>query len=354
MPTDRDAATTRRRPSGVMLAAAGVAAAALGARAAWRARTAWDLRGRTVLVTGGSRGLGLLLAREFGRHGARVAICARDESTLARARADLAAREIESLALACDVGDRDAVALLVDAVEERFGPVDVLVNNAGEIQMGPVETMTVADFEREMATHFWGPLHTTLAVLPSMRRRRAGRIVNIASIGGKVPVPHLLPYSASKFALVGLSEGLHAELAAHGITVTTICPGLMRTGSPRHARFKGKHRAEYAWFTLADSLPGPSMSAERAARRIVEACRHGEAEVVLGLPARILASVHGVLPGTTTRALAAVDRLLPDGGGIGTASRAGHESESPVTRSPLTALTARAGERTNQRIGAPR
>ena len=337
----------RRDGSGWLLAAAGVAAA-LGARAVWRATTAYDLRGRTVLVTGGSRGLGLVLAREFGRHGARVAICGRDEETLERARLDLEERGVDAMAVACDVGDRGAVDAMLDAVARGFGPVDVLVNNAGAIQVGPVDTMTLEDFELEMRTHFWGPLNTTLAALPAMRRRRQGRIVNIASIGGKIAVPHLLPYSASKFALVGLSEGLHAELAKDGIAVTTVCPGLMRTGSPRHARFKGKHREEHAWFTLADSLPGSSMPVERAARRIVEACRHGEAEVVLGLQYKLLARVHGVMPATSARVLAAMDRLLPESGGGGTQSRAGHESESAVTRSPLTLLTERAARSTNQ------
>src|SRR6185503_4123757 len=122
------------------------------------------------------------------------------------------------------------------------------------------------------------------AVLPEMRARREGRIVNITSIGGKISVPHLLPYSASKFALVGLSEGLRAELAKDGIVVTTICPGLMRTGSPRNATFKGQHRAEYAWFSIGDSLPVTAMSADRAARQILTACKRGEAEVVLSVP----------------------------------------------------------------------
>ena len=93
----------------------------------------------------------------------------------------------------------------------------MLVNNAGVIQVGPIEVMTHEDFELAMKAHFWGPLNTILAVLPSMRQRRQGRIVNICSIGGKVSVPHLVPYSASKFALVGLSKGLRAELMKDGI-----------------------------------------------------------------------------------------------------------------------------------------
>src|SRR5204863_2185868 len=161
------------------------------------------------------------------------------------------------------------------------GAIDVLVDNAGIIQVGPLETMTQEDFRRAMNTHFWGPLNTTLAVLPEMRRRKTGRIVNISSIGGKISIPHLVPYSASKFALVGLSEGLRAELAKDGISVTTVCPGLMTTGSPRNAFFKGQNQAEYAWFSISDALPGVAMNAEAAARAIIRACKRGDAEIVL-------------------------------------------------------------------------
>src|SRR5262249_21748751 len=159
------------------------------------------------------------------------------------------------LAVPCDVTDRKQADALVATVLARWRPIDVLVNNAGTICVGPQETMTEEDYREAMQTNFWGPLHMIEAVLPGMRQRRSGRIVNIASIGGKVSVPHLLPYSASKFALVGLSEGLRAELAKDGILVTTVCPGLMRTGSPRNATFKGQNTAEYAWFSISDSLP---------------------------------------------------------------------------------------------------
>ena len=135
-----------------------------------------------------------------------------------------------------------------------------------------------------MATNFWGMLYPTLALLPEMRARRSGRIVNITSIGGKLGIPHLLPYSASKFAAVGFSQGLRAELAGDGIKVVTVCPGLMRTGSPRNAIFRGQHRSEYAWFSISDALPGLSISAESAARRIVAACRRGDAEVLFPHP----------------------------------------------------------------------
>src|SRR5437868_10247139 len=178
------------------------------------------------------------------------------------------------------------------AARARFGRIDVLVNNAGTIEVGPMEVMTLDDYEKAMRTHFWGPLYMVLAVLPEMRARKEGRIVNVSSIGGKISVPHLLPYCASKFALTGFSEGLRAELAKDGIVVTTVCPGLMRTGSPLNAFFKGQHQAEYAWFSISDSLPISSISAQRAARQIVRACKNGDAEVILSVPAQLAALFH--------------------------------------------------------------
>ena len=215
------------------------------------------------------------------------------------------------MAIPADVTDPASVAELLDEVRRRLGPVDVLINNAGVIEVGPAVTMSVADYEEAMATNFWGMLYPTLALLPEMRARRSGRIVNITSIGGKLGIPHLLPYSASKFAAVGFSQGLRAEVAADGIKVVTVCPGLMRTGSPRNAIFRGRHRAEYAWFSISDALPGLSISAEAAARRIAAACRRGNAEVLFPIPARVAAVVNAVAPGLTASILSAVDRLLP-------------------------------------------
>jgi short-subunit dehydrogenase len=248
------------------------------------------------------------------------------------------------------VTDRRQVWEMVEAFRAFFGRIDVLVNNAGTIAVGPMEVMTLADYEEAMRVHFWGPLFTTLAVLPEMRARGEGCIVNISSIGGKVSVPHLLPYSASKFALVGFSEGLRAELTGDGVRVTTVIPGLMRTGSPRNATFKGKHHAEYAWFTLSDSLPLFSMSARRAARRIVEACQHGDAEVVLSLPAQLAVAFHGLFPGLTADLMGISNRLLPNAGGIGIARATGAESETALTESWLTGLT-RTAARENNEIG---
>lgn len=336
-----------RNGEALALAAAGLGAL-LAARAVVRRWREYDFKDKTVLITGGSRGLGLVLAREFARQGARIAICARDPEELDRARADLKARGASVLAVPCDVTERAQVGELINTVRQHFGGIDVLVNNAGLIQVGPFEVMTLEDYEQAMKVHFWGPLYTMLAVLPLMRRRRGGRIVNISSIGGKISVPHLLPYSASKFALVGLSEGLRAELQKDGVVVTTVCPGLMRTGSPRNASFKGQHREEYAWFSISDALPVTSMNAERAASQIVEACRRGDAEVVLSLQAQLAVKFHALFPGLTADILGIINRLLPAPGGIGRGQVKGKESESAASPSLLTALSDMAAQRNNE------
>jgi NAD(P)-dependent dehydrogenase (short-subunit alcohol dehydrogenase family) len=339
------------RDTSRQLIALGAAGVGVWAVTRWL-RSLHSFRGQTVVITGGSRGLGLEMARLWTAEGAKVALCARSEEELSRAEEELIRRGGEVFTQAVDVTQKDQVERFISDVAGRFGAIDVLVNNAGIIQTGPVDCMTLADYEAAMQTHFWGPLYAILAVLPHMRRQRRGRIVNISSIGGKISVPHLVPYSASKFALVGLSQGLNAELARHGIRVTTVCPGLMRTGSPRNADFKGHHRAEYAWFSISDSLPGLSISSDNAARQVVAACRRGETEVVLSLPATAAARFHGVFPGLTARMLGWVNRLLPPPGGIGTQSRKGSESFSRFSPSFLTTLTERAATENNEIKGA--
>ena len=187
----------------------------------------------------------------------------------------------------------------------------MLINNAGIIQAGPVDHMKLSDYEDAMDTHFWGPLYMVVAALPHMRRQGDGRVVNISSIGGRIAVPHLLPYSASKFALVGLSDGLRVELARDNIVVTTVCPGLMRTGSPVNAMFKGQRPQEYAWFAISDSLPLASIDARRAARQIVDACRRGDAELVITVQAKLAILARTLAPELFADVMTMMNGLLP-------------------------------------------
>lgn len=333
-----------------MLLAAG--AALLGARALMRRARRYNLQGRRVLITGGSRGLGLVMARRLVHLKARIAICARDRNELERARIELAAAGGDILTVACDVTDREQVEKMVDTVRRRFGGIDVLINNAGVIEVGPMEAMEIREYEESMSTHFWGPLYTTLAVVPEMKRRGSGRIVNISSIGGKVSFPHLLPYCASKFALVGLSEGLRAELAKDGIAVTTVCPGLIRTGGHGHVIVKGDHQAEFDWFSLIDTLPLTSMSAERAADRIITAIELGKAEVLLSGQAKVMSKMNGLFPGMISDLLGMVNRAMPQQTGEGSMRRMG--GDLPISHPVLTALGERAAAANNEMIAHAR
>lgn len=339
----------RKRSRGIGLAAAGVLAY-LGWKTV-RPRREIDLAGKAALITGGSRGLGLILAREFAREGCKLVICARDEKELDNARVDLEERGAEVVAIRCDISHQDKVERLIREAEAAFGRIDVLVNNASIIQVGPLESMTAEDFERAMAVNFLGTVYTSLAALPRMRARRSGRIVNITSIGGKVAVPHLLPYDCAKFATVGFSEGLRAELAKDGVTVTTIVPGLMRTGSPPNALFKGDQEAEFTWFSLGDATPVTAMSAERAARRIVQATKRGEAEVTLSWQAKLLRLGHDLFPSATTDLLGLVNRVLPHD--ADSAEARGMKLATPVSPSPVTELMNRAARENNEYGGRP-
>ncbi len=251
-------------------------------------------RGKVVVITGSSRGLGLALAEEFGKEGARLVLAARDLSELEAARRQLIARravrnEASILLAPCDLRQEEQARQMIRAAIERFGTVNVLVNCAGIITVGPVQDQPVSAFTDAIESNYYSALYTTLAVVPEMLARGSGNIVNIASIGGKVAVPHLLPYTASKFALVGFSQGLHAELKAKGIRVTTVCPGLMRTGSHIQAQFTGDRDQEYRWFSLCASLPLLSASAKSAARKILRATLNGTTEIAI-TPQAILAS----------------------------------------------------------------
>ncbi|UGQ15151.1 SDR family NAD(P)-dependent oxidoreductase [Yinghuangia sp. ASG 101] len=311
-----------------------------------------DLTGKTALVTGGSRGLGLLIARELADQGADVAICARDEDELTRAgriiRRDTG-REVASFV--CDIGVPNQVDRLAEMVTDQLGTVDILVNNAGVVTVAPVEGVTPEQFESSMNVMFTGPMRLTLALLPAMRAQREGRIVNITSIGGRVVPPHLLPYACAKFAAVGFSEGLRAELRGTGVSVTTVVPGLMRTGSHRSARFGGRFEREYAWFSAAASMPLLSMNAERAARTIVRGAARRRPEIVLTPAAKAAVRLHGLAPATTVRLMALASRVLPeaaageDGGEVaGTAAR----SATPGWTNRVNTLGERAARRWNQ------
>jgi Short-chain dehydrogenases of various substrate specificities len=279
-------------------------------------RTAqYTLRDKVVLITGGSRGLGLVLARHICAQGGKVALLARDPEELARAKADLTARGGKVLTVECDLLDRDQIEAAVRKVIDRFDRIDILINNAGIIEVGPLDHMTRDDFDRAMRLHFWAPYELVSQIVPEMRLWGAGRIVNISSIGGKVAVPHFAPYSASKFALTGFSDAIRTELARDNIQVTTVAPGLMRTGSHVNAQFKGNHETEFAWFYASAGAPLISMGADRAARKILTACKRGQPSLTLTFAARGAILGNALFPNLTGYMMKFVNRFLPEAGG---------------------------------------
>jgi NAD(P)-dependent dehydrogenase (short-subunit alcohol dehydrogenase family) len=292
-------------------------------------RTArYTLRDKVAVITGGSRGLGLVLARHICAQGGSVALIARDREELARAKADLARRggAPNAFGVQCDLLDAAQIEAAVRQIIDRFGKIDILINNAGIIEVGPLEHMTREDFERAMQLHFWAAYELISQIVPEMRTWGGGHIVNISSIGGKVAVPHLAPYSVSKFALTGFSDAIRAELARDNIHVTTVAPGMMRTGSHVNAKFKGKHDIEFAWFSASAGAPLISMNADRAARKILAACRRGQPSLTLTFAARGAILGNALFPNLTGYAMRLVNQFLPKPSAAeGNQSRGGSE-----------------------------
>ena len=309
----------------------------------------FSLRNKVALITGGSRGLGLVLARQICAAGGEVALLARDNEELIRAKTDLAGRGGRVITIQCDLLDFGQIQSAIRQTIDRFGKIDILINNAGIIAVGPLDHTTREDFERSMAVHFWAPYALISEVVPEMRTWGGGRIVNISSIGGKIAVPHLAPYSASKFALTGFSDAIRAELALDKIYVTTVAPGMMRTGSHVNAKFKGRHDSEFAWFAASAGAPLISMNAERAARKILAACRRGQPSLTLTYAARTAILGNALFPNLTGYAMKIVNRFLPKAAGKdkGDESRTGSETRRLIP-AWMTRLADRATLRNNE------
>lgn len=324
--------------------------AVLATRSLLRQNRKIDFAGKNIIITGASRGLGLVMARQLAEEGANLAICARDPYELDRVKEEFQAQGKRVFTYDCDLTNKDEINKFVEAARLELGPIDVLINNASVIMVTPFDNAMEDDFREALDTNFWAAYHTIQAVLPDMRQRKAGRIVNVASFGGKVAAPHLSPYVTSKFALVGFSESIRAELKRDGIFVTTICPGLIRTGSPRHAIVKGQHEKEYAWFKIGDSLPGLTTSAEDCAAQIIDACRHGEAERVITLMAKFGTALQGLSPSLMSETLSLINDLLPDPAPTleGNQRAMGAGKESSLSQSVLATLTDKAAVKNNE------
>lgn len=299
--------------------AAGAGALAL---AAARAARRIDLRDRVVIVTGASRGLGFAIAQEFARRGSRLAICCRHGADIARAVQALQRDGADAFGMACDASDPAQVQAFVERVLDRFGSIDILVNNAGQCFVGPASELTADDLEYALRNIFWLQYHPTMAVLPHMRARRFGRIVNVTSIGGKVPTPHQAAYNTAKYAATGWSETLAVELAKDGIRVSTVTPPPLKDGALMPVHFNGRAEEEFSWFARALTSPLSATDPDRAAWTVVDAAEHGDPQRAVAPLSWLTQRAHGLAPNLMTHLFALVDRFyLPAAGPPGQTSK---------------------------------
>lgn len=319
-----------------------VLALGIGAAMTWRAflrhKRQLDLRGKTVLIVGGSRGLGLILARQLADEGAKLALCARGETELAKAKGELESRGANVWTATCDATDKAQINDVVQRAHEHFGAIDCVIYCAGYFLAGPLETLTDEDFEYSLKVHFWGAYHATMAAVPLMKTNGGGRVVHISSVGGRVASPHLMAYNVSKFALSGLSQGLRVELEKDNVLVTTVYPWVLRVGSLRNADFKGQHRKEYALGSIMNSNALATDSAERAASQIIAAMKRGDASLTLHY-SKAAVLVDTLFPEISKDIMSLGNRLMPKADGedsIGTEKRKGHESSSHLAPSRWT------------------
>ena len=285
----------------------GLAASTLISKTIFKNLMGQNLRGKTVLITGGTTGLGFELLRQLLDEGCRVATCARNSADLQTLKENFP----DVFTMRCDVGKKEEVETFVTETIKHFDHIDIVINNAGIIMVAPMEGFIQADYEHAMDVMYWGMVHTTFAVLEHMKSRKQGQIVNITSVGGKVSIPHLLPYSAAKFAAVGFSEGTTSELRQHNIFVTTVIPGLMRTGSYVNALFQEDNKLMYKLFSAISTAPGITISAKKAAEGTIDAIKRKNALVVLGLPAKVLIELHHFFPQVTTQIMKMTSAMLP-------------------------------------------
>lgn len=253
----------------------------------------------TVLITGASQGIGKATALLFASKGYDVVLAARHSDHLQAVAQEVQTLGKLALAVPTDVRDAEQVNTLTQKALAQYGSIDVLVNNAGIYISGPVEQFSLSDWHQAIDTNLWGYIHTIQALLPQFLDQGSGTIVNVSSIGGKVPIPYLVPYSTSKFAVTGLTEAMHSELKPKGIHVCGIYPNLIKSDLMERAIFQGKddQDAQARREQLNQVLSTPVVEKpEDVAKAIWDGVKNQRAEVIVG-SANVSKAAYGLFPG---------------------------------------------------------
>ena len=253
----------------------------------------------TVLITGASQGIGRAIAQSFAENHYNVVLAARQSDRLDAAAQELEAAGHSALAILTDVKDPVQVEHLVQKAIAHYGAIDVLVNNAGIYISGAVEEFSLADWHQAIDTNLWGYIHTTHAILPHFLERQAGTLVNIGSVGGKISLPYLVPYTTTKFAVTGLTQALRSELSPKGIQVVGIYPNLIKSNFLERAIFRGKDdqdtRDRYDQVDKILKVPGIETPAD-VAKAVLHAVKHKQNKDVVVGSANMATAFNTVFP----------------------------------------------------------
>ncbi len=255
--------------------------------------------GDTVLITGASQGIGKATTLLFASKGYDLILAARQADRLEAVATEVRSLGREALAVPTDVRDPEQVNALVQKALAHYGSIDVLINNAGIYLLGPVEEFLLSDWHQAIDTNLWGYIHTIHALLPHFLERGTGTIVNVSSIGGKVPIPYQVPYTASKYAVTGLTESLQAELKPKGIQVCGVHPNFIKTDLMERAIFRGKDEqdAQERQDLVEKALKSPLLETpEKVAHAIWNAVKNQRSDVMVG-SANVSNAAYKLFPG---------------------------------------------------------
>jgi len=230
-----------------------------------------NFENKVVVITGASSGIGEAVAEKFAKKGANIVLVARRKEKLEKVEKNLSQYSVRTLICVCDVSDKEQVKQMSQKVIDTFSKIDILVNNAGFVIYGKIEELSIEDIESQMETNYFGTIYCTKSFLPHFLKQNSGHIVNVASVGGSFGVPGIASYCATKFAMLGFSEGLHHELHDTNVGVTVVSPIMVRTSLFDHPSFKN----------FTKFATGISLSADTVANAIIKASDSSRLEIVV-------------------------------------------------------------------------